>query len=58
MNRAYLVIAIPAVIVGAAYVALMVSIRADVNWWPFTGLAFAMAIAIFLVKRKADKEKK
>lgn len=51
MRRAYLLIAIPAVLVGIAYVIVLRRMELGINIAPFLGTAVAAVAAIVLVRR-------
>jgi len=51
MRRAYLLIAIPAVLVGIAYVILLRFIGVHIRLGPFLGTAAAFITAILIVRR-------
>jgi len=51
MRRAYLLIAIPAVLVGTAYVILLRHIGVQIHPGPFVGTAAAFIAAILIVRR-------
>jgi Flp pilus assembly protein TadB len=51
MNRAYLLIAIPAALVGIAYVVLLRLIGVQIYGAPFLGAAVALLAAILIVRR-------
>ena len=50
MRRAYLLIAIPAVLVGTAYVILLRHIGMQIHAGPFLGTAAAFVAAVLLVR--------
>jgi uncharacterized membrane protein YjjB (DUF3815 family) len=56
MRRAYLLIAIPAVLVGIAYVILLRRMGLEIHSGPFLGAA-ATAIAAVLLVRRYQKRK-
>lgn len=51
MRRAYLLIAVPAVLVGIAYVIILRRMELGINIAPFLGTAVAAIAAIVLVRR-------
>ena len=51
MNRAYLLIAIPAALVGIAYVVLLRLIGVQIYGAPFLGAPVALLAAILIVRR-------
>jgi membrane protein implicated in regulation of membrane protease activity len=51
MRRAYLLIAIPAVLVGIAYVILLRRLGFQIQIAPFLGTAIAATAAVLLVRR-------
>jgi ABC-type spermidine/putrescine transport system permease subunit II len=51
MSRAYLLIVVPAIIVGIFYLAIFHSLGMPIGWAPFLGSAVAFAVALFLVRR-------
>jgi hypothetical protein len=51
MNRAYLLIAIPAALVGIAYVVLLRRIGVQIYGAPFLGAAVALLAVILIVRR-------
>ncbi|HZP34565.1 MAG TPA: hypothetical protein VFB23_14500 [Candidatus Acidoferrales bacterium] len=51
MRRAYFLIAIPAVLVGIAYVILLHRLGFEIHSAPFLGTAVAAIAAILLVRR-------
>lgn len=51
MSRAYLLIAIPAVLVGIAYVVLLRRMGVQIHGAPFLGAAVALFAAILIVRR-------
>ena len=51
MRRAYLLIVIPAVLVGIAYVILLRHIGVQIRLGPFLGTAAAFVAAILMVRR-------
>ena len=51
MNRAYLLIAIPAALVGIAYVVLLRRIGVQIYGAPILGAAVALLAAILIVRR-------
>jgi ABC-type Fe3+ transport system permease subunit len=51
MRRAYLLIGIPAVLVGIAYVVLLRHIGVQIHKGPFLGTAAAFIAAILIVRR-------
>ncbi len=58
MSRAYLLIVIPAVIVGAFYLAIFHSLGMAVSWAPFLGTAVLFVGALFLVLRRQRRKVK
>jgi ABC-type Fe3+ transport system permease subunit len=51
MRRAYLLIAIPAALVGIAYVILLRRIGLQIHGGPFVGAAAVFVAAVLLVRR-------
>ena len=51
MSRAYLLIVVPAIIVGIFYLAIFHSLGMPIGWAPFLGSDVAFAVALFLVRR-------
>jgi hypothetical protein len=51
MSRAYLLIVIPAVLVGIAYVVLLHLMGVQIHGAPFLGAAVALCAAIWIVRR-------
>ena len=51
MRRAYLLIVIPAVVVGIAYVILLHYIGVPIHVGPFLGAAAAFIAAVLIVRR-------
>jgi nitrate reductase gamma subunit len=51
MSRAYLLIVIPALVVGGFYLAIFHSLGMPVGWAPFLGTAVAFGAALLLVRR-------
>jgi hypothetical protein len=51
MRLAYLLIVIPAAIVGIFYLAIFHSLGMGVSWAPFLGTAVLFVGALFLVRR-------
>ena len=51
MRRAYLLIAVPAALVGVAYVILLRHIGVQIRPGPFLGAAAAFVAAIWIVRR-------
>lgn len=51
MRRAYLLIAIPAVLVGVGYVILLRRLGVQIHGGPFLGAGFAAVAAILIVRR-------
>jgi hypothetical protein len=51
MRRAYLLIAVPAAIVGGFYLAIFHELGMPVGWAPFLGTAFLFLAALILVRR-------
>jgi hypothetical protein len=58
MSRAYLLIVIPAVIVGAFYLAIFHGLGMAVSWAPFLGTAVLFVGALFLVLRHQRRKVK
>lgn len=56
MSRAYVLIAIPAVVVGIFYLAIFHSLGMPVHAAPFLGAAAVFATAIFFVRRYQRKK--
>jgi ABC-type spermidine/putrescine transport system permease subunit II len=56
MRRAYLVIAIPAVVVGIFYLAIFHALGIGVGWAPFLGAAVAFVTALLLVRRHQHRK--
>lgn len=51
MRRAYLLIVIPAAVVGVFYLAIFHSLGLAVSWAPFLGTAVLFVGALLLVRR-------
>lgn len=51
MSRAYLLIVIPAIVVGAFYVAIFHGLGMSISWAPFLGTAVLFVGALLLVIR-------
>jgi hypothetical protein len=51
MGRAYLLIVVPAAVVGIFYLAIFHGLGMAVGWAPFLGSAAAFAAALFFVRR-------
>lgn len=51
MRRAYLLIVLPAVVVGAFYFAIFHALRMEIHPAPFLGAGLAFAAALFFVLR-------
>ena len=51
MRRAYLLIVIPAAVVGVFYLAIFYSLGMAVSWAPFLGTAVLFVGALLLVRR-------
>ena len=51
MRRAYLLIVIPAAIVGVFYLSIFHSLGMAVSWVPFLGTAVLFVSALLLVRR-------
>jgi membrane protein implicated in regulation of membrane protease activity len=51
MHRAYFLIAIPAAVVGVAYVLLLHRIGVPISVGPFLGTAAAAVVAVLIVRR-------
>ena len=56
MRRAYLLIAVPAAIVGIFYLAIFHSLGMPIGWAPFLGTAAAFAAALLLVRRYQQRK--
>ena len=56
MRLAYLLIALPAVIVGIFYLAIFHSLGMPVGWAPFLGAAVAFIAALILVRRYQQRK--
>jgi ABC-type spermidine/putrescine transport system permease subunit II len=56
MRLAYLLIALPAVIVGIFYLAIFHSLGMPVGWAPFLGTAAVFATALILVRRYQQRK--
>ena len=56
MRRAYLLIAVPAAIVGIFYLAIFHSLGVTVGWAPFAGTAVIFAAALFFVRRHLQRK--
>jgi len=51
MSRAYLLIVVPAAVVGIFYLAIFHSLGMPIGWAPFLGSAAAFAATLFFVRR-------
>jgi ABC-type Fe3+ transport system permease subunit len=58
MRRAYLLIAIPAVLVGIAYVILLRHIGVQIHAGPFLGTVAAFIAAILIVRRHQRRKQR
>jgi hypothetical protein len=56
MSRAYLLIVVPAAIVGIFYVAIFHSLGMAIGWAPFLGTAVAFIAALILVRRYQQRK--
>lgn len=56
MRRAYLLIAIPALLVGAGYVLVFRSLRLEIEALPFVAVLGAFAAALWLVRRHRHRK--
>jgi ABC-type Fe3+ transport system permease subunit len=56
MHRAYLLIAVPAILVGIAYVVLLRRMGFEIHSAPFLGTAAAAVAAIWLVRRHQKRK--
>jgi hypothetical protein len=56
MRRAYLLIVVPAAIVGIFYLAIFHSLGMAVGWGPFLGTALIFITALFFVRRYQQRK--
>lgn len=56
MSRAYLLIVLPAVIVGIFYLAIFHSLGMPIGWAPFLGAAGALIAAVVFVRRYQQRK--
>jgi ABC-type spermidine/putrescine transport system permease subunit II len=56
MGRAYLLIVVPAAVVGIFYLAIFHSLGMAVGWAPFLGAAGVFAAALILVRRYQQRK--
>jgi ABC-type spermidine/putrescine transport system permease subunit II len=56
MRRAYLLIVVPAAIVGIFYLAIFHSLGMTIGWAPFLGAAVAFIAALILVRRYQQRK--
>ena len=56
MSRAYLLIVLPAAVVGIFYLAIFHSLGMPIGWAPFLGAAGAFVAALFLVRRYQQRK--
>jgi hypothetical protein len=56
MRRAYLLIAVPAAIVGIFYLAIFHALSMPVGWAPFLGTAGVFIAALLLVRRYQQRK--
>jgi hypothetical protein len=58
MRRAYLLIVVPAAVVGVFYFAIFHSLGMPIGWAPFLGSAGAFIAALLLVRRYQRRKSK
>ena len=58
MHRAYLIIVVPAVVVGVFYVAIFLGLGFDIRLAPFLGGAALFICALFGVRRYQKRKQK
>jgi len=56
MSRAFVLILLPAAVVGVFYVVVFRSIGADLHFAPFLGAAVAVGAAVWLVRRSQRRK--